>query len=316
MATPSLAAFIGPALVLVCFGFMLYGMLCTQVHYYMRNYRDHPMIMSLVAFILLLETVHTGLCIHVVYAYFVIAWGNPIAISEVLWSVVTTIFLELIISTLVQGFYIYRIWRYRKNYVPVVFMTLTLLAHLGVALRATAYTAKFKTWEEVYAEKHFVFDLNCTFALNLILDVSITSVLAYYLYQDRSVAAKRGTKRMLNSLRTFAISAGAITVVASCALFISLSTTKNTLTFGGIIELIAKLYANSMLALLNARQSIVHSSRADTKFGLELTNLQSTPTPFSNPAPAAIHFHSQTTGITVSSETWVDKGQEASALEA
>ncbi|KAI0087470.1 hypothetical protein BDY19DRAFT_231579 [Irpex rosettiformis] len=309
-APPSLSSFIGPAFVMICCALILYGTFCAQAYYYWSTYHDHMSLQSVVALLIVLETAHTAFCIHILYEYLVGAWGSPAAVMKVIPTVAVTVYLELTISSIVQGWYIYRIWRLRKQIIPTVLLITILFAHMGISFRATAYINKYATWIEVYADNHFTVDLNCTFGLNIALDASIASVLIFYLSRDRSNAVKRSTRSMTRSLINFTFSTGILTVLTSCGLFIALNVTKHTLTFGGMVQFIAKLYANSMLAVLNARQSVMRAAAAsDTKFGLELSNMQTTSiAPASGRRPAApIQIRTDTTVLTVSSNTWADK---------
>ena len=55
------------------------------------------------------------------------------------------------------------------------------------------------TWKTQYIDIKLVIQLysNVTFALNLVFDVSITSVLSFYLHQDRSKALKESVVCMM-----------------------------------------------------------------------------------------------------------------------
>ncbi|KAI0799682.1 hypothetical protein BC629DRAFT_1438736 [Irpex lacteus] len=213
--------------------YRLYGAFCAQVCYYWTNYNDNGKIQSLVILVTVLETAHTGLCLQFFYEYLINAWGDPVAAGKVVPCVISfididnvqwaqaTIYLVLAISSLVQGWYIYRIWQLRKQIIPVAFMAITsflrhggviLSVHQGLSFRATAYTTTYETWVEVYNDGHFVTEVNWTFGLNIALDTSITSVLLYYLWRDRTQAIKRSTKKMVKGLINLAFSTGVLTV--------------------------------------------------------------------------------------------------------
>ncbi|KAI0683013.1 hypothetical protein BC835DRAFT_1311254 [Cytidiella melzeri] len=65
------------------------------------------------------------------------------------------------------------------------------------------------------------YDVNCAFAVNIVLDTAITSVLVYYLHRNRCQAAKRNTKTMIHSLVKFGLTTGILTVLTSCFLFVT-----------------------------------------------------------------------------------------------
>lgn len=81
-----------------------YGTFCAQLYYYWANYQDNIVLQSYVAIVgyvypffgtnltdvrtfRILESVHTGLCIHIFYQYLVNAWGDPSAADKVVVSV-------------------------------------------------------------------------------------------------------------------------------------------------------------------------------------------------------------------------------------
>ncbi|KAI0750543.1 hypothetical protein BC629DRAFT_1444806, partial [Irpex lacteus] len=67
------------------------------------------------------------------------------------------------------------------------------------------------------------------------------------------------TNKKLQTLVHYTASTGALTVIISAVIVGSVKI-ENSLLFGGLIEFISKLYANSMLAMLNARNKIRSTS--------------------------------------------------------
>ncbi|KAI0342478.1 hypothetical protein BDW22DRAFT_1357833 [Trametopsis cervina] len=266
--------FVGPCFLLICFVLILYGVFCAQVYFYYDTYReDHIIVRCVVLLLTLLETAHVALCMHAVYTYLIIDVVDPFALLEITWSIGTSIVLEFVISGLVHAYYIYRIWRLRSNIIVTCFLCSALIARLVVVARSDAYLYQYSAWTSVIADNHYWITVNVSFALNIVVDLSITTVLAVYLYKDRSLARKRSTRNMMTKILHFAFTAGALNLIASVALFIEANRAKHTLNFGGILELQAKLYANAMLAMLNARRRIREAS-ADN-YTVELSRLPS-----------------------------------------
>ncbi|KAI0092709.1 hypothetical protein BDY19DRAFT_1024521 [Irpex rosettiformis] len=109
--------------------------------------------------------------------------------------------------------------------------------------------------------------------------------------QDRSRVAKRSTRRIIMSLINLSLSTG--------VLLVYLNVSKHSTAFGGIALISMELYANSMLASLNARQIIVQAAGNDTKFAVELSL-----------APSPLQFRTQaiTTTDIEDSEVIANKG--------
>jgi len=72
---------------LICFAFILYGIFIAQIYYYCTNYaEDRSYIKSYVALLCILESCHTAFCIHILYFYFIINYGNPsTGLERIVW---------------------------------------------------------------------------------------------------------------------------------------------------------------------------------------------------------------------------------------
>ncbi|KAI0089006.1 hypothetical protein BDY19DRAFT_162006 [Irpex rosettiformis] len=296
MAHPLAGDFIGPCFIIICFVLMLYGVFCAQVYFYWTTYKDHPVTKSLVVILIVLETVHVAFCIHAVYDYLVIDHADPSAFTKVIWSVGASILTEVkyyhsshsncsyycsqyLISGMVQGWYIYRIWRLYPNGIVAAFLSVLWVARMGVAFRYDSYLFQYSEWKAIESDKHYWIVLNAAFAMNVIVDLAITFVLSIHLYLKRSWAIKQSTKNIVATLINLAVGAGVLNLIASISLFATSNLSKNSITYGGIMELEAKLYANSILVMLNARRGIAEKAAANTDYTLDLSRILTHPCP-------------------------------------
>ncbi|KAI0083980.1 hypothetical protein BDY19DRAFT_601218 [Irpex rosettiformis] len=269
MADVLVEQFVGASFALFNVIFILYGLLCAQVYFYWTSYRDRMLVKGAVLSMITLETVHVALCIEVLYSYFVDNYGRSDYLLHMRWSIGTSISLEFIVKGIVQAYYINRIWRLRHNTVVCLLLVTLLLAHSGVAFRSAACLFQFPTWVIMQAESHFWLYSNVTFALNLVFDVAITSVLSFYLHQDRSSALKEHMRDMVGKIMRYAIGGSVLTLPVSIALFVTANTSRLSLTFGAIVEASALVYSNAMLAMLNARRRIAEGLTAIGNDALE-----------------------------------------------
>ncbi|KAI0091758.1 hypothetical protein BDY19DRAFT_991436 [Irpex rosettiformis] len=312
------SAFIGPLLVEICFALILYGVFCAQVYYWWSAYKDPLHVRIIIWSLLVLETVHVGFCIHVLYWYFILNFSNENGLNEIAWSFGVTVYLEasVLISATVQSFYMLRIWRLRKQILVVGFMAALLIARVGLAFRTTSFAYEFSTWAGLLEASYTHAPINAGWALNVAVDAGITFVLATYLYQDRSAATKRGTKTLINKLAHYAISTGALTLMASTAIFITFNARSHSLVFGGLLEVltkckyavillfcyscysIPKVYANSMLAMLNARRSVMEKASSTNNMTVELSDLAQGVSSYNNARSAVIQVTKETTTMT------------------
>ncbi|KAI0818857.1 hypothetical protein BC629DRAFT_1588182 [Irpex lacteus] len=269
MADVLVGQFVGASFALFYIIFILYGVFCAQVYYYWTSYRDRLLLKGAICSITVLETVHVALCIEVLYSYFVVNYGSPENLQRIDWSIGTSLSLEFITKGIVQAYYINRIWRLRHNVTICSLLAALLIAHSGVAFRSAACLFQFPTWFIMQAKSHFWLYSNVTFALNLVFDICITSVLTFYLHQDRSSALKEDMRDMVSRIMRYALGGSVLTLPISIALFVTANTTRLSLTFGAIVEASALVYANAMLAMLNARRRIAQGLTAIGNDALE-----------------------------------------------
>ncbi|KAI0684948.1 hypothetical protein BC835DRAFT_1421765 [Cytidiella melzeri] len=246
----------GPLLITFCLAFTLYGIFLTQIYYYHIHYNNDGMkLKNFVGVIGILETLHTALCMHVLYDYFIQHYGDPDnGIFKIIWSIPLTILCEVIIVTMTSAFYVRRIWYLSdQKWYAIVLPILLMTARDALSGVSIFYTYHYGTWPVFNAHQVATRNIEATFAVGLAADLAITATLVYYLSSSRTGFAH--TNRKIQTLVHYTVSTGALTVVVS-AVVVGTVTLKNTLLFGGLVEIISKLYANSMLAMLNARKTI------------------------------------------------------------
>ncbi|GJE88937.1 hypothetical protein PsYK624_050250 [Phanerochaete sordida] len=154
-----------------------------------------------------------------------------------------------------DSFSIVRIWQLSggnmwATAVPAVFLLFRAASGFG----STVYLYKYHTWADFYAHQGPFVTVNCGLTLAAVVDLMVAAILTYYLRQHKSRFRK--TRYMIQKLMFYTINTGAITMVFSISAVFFFNLLRASLMFGGIVEVICKLYANSTLALLNARQRI------------------------------------------------------------
>ncbi|KAK0222415.1 hypothetical protein EDD85DRAFT_254901 [Armillaria nabsnona] len=105
------ALFIGMVLAAV-----LWGVSCVQTWYYFDNYRrDSIFLKGVVFFTWLSDTIHQILITHVLYYYTISHFGDTDALENIVWTLYVEVIFNAITGFLVQSFFAYRIWTFRKN---------------------------------------------------------------------------------------------------------------------------------------------------------------------------------------------------------
>lgn len=106
-------------------------------------------------------------------------------------------------------------------------------------------------------------------------DTIIAASLCYLLYTNRT--GYRRTDSLLNTLMLYTVNTGIITSICSLAAIIALKTSPHTFIVAAIEFLLTKIYVNSFLAMLNARNSL-RDSGARMRRDYVLNTLQPTVT--------------------------------------
>ncbi|GJE99112.1 hypothetical protein PsYK624_153580 [Phanerochaete sordida] len=259
----SVEQFAGPLFVCICVALILFGVFTTQVYFYWGTYEEDTTPMKfMVLSMWLLEAVHTVFCIDLMYQYFIRDFGNADALDIVPWTVGGTVFLEITIVAMCQGFYIVRIWHLsHNNKLATLVPTVTLACRLVFGLATGSLLYRFTKWDQFRQHKGPLATLNCGLALAAVVDLLCTLLLTYYLRQHRT--SFRRTRRMVQTLIFYTVNTGALTMAFSVAILFMFNFVEGSLLFAGMVEIVSKLYANSAVAMINARQHIKNQSRGD-----------------------------------------------------
>ncbi|KAG6380655.1 hypothetical protein JVT61DRAFT_5025 [Boletus reticuloceps] len=122
------------------------------------------------------------------------------------------------------------------------------MAEMIVLKSYTDFVHPFPSW---------VFTLGLS--LSAFVDIVITTFLCYFLRSNRSLVPR--TNRMIDTLTLWMVQNGSITCLAAIASLICWLVMPQNRIFLGLHFVVGKLYANSLLATLNARHKI-RSSQA------------------------------------------------------
>ncbi|CAL1702690.1 unnamed protein product [Somion occarium] len=261
LAHMSIPQILGGLIIGIGVGLVLYGVTMTQAYVYMLNCESDPKWMKLlVVLVCILETVHTAFIFRQLYNYSVSAIANPLVLGNIDWSVGATLFSSNAIATLVEGFYIRRQWILSRSYILTLGTALLLLVRIGVHIAVSIETYLFPTWNDFH-QKHFLNILvQSTLALTAGVDAVVAASMVYFLRREKGTHT--GAKGIITWMMMYAVHSGLILMAASLVVVLTFVTMSDSLTFAGFIAIIGKLYSNSLLGTLNARQ-VFRSKNSD-----------------------------------------------------
>ncbi|CAL1702656.1 unnamed protein product [Somion occarium] len=258
-AAPSIPEVLGGMIVGLGLGLILYGITLAQSYVYMLNCEDDRSWMKwTVATIFVLETLHT----------------HPELISEIHWSVGTILFSSNAIAALVEAFYIRRQWILSKSYILTIGTSILLLVRIGVHIAVSIETYLFPTWQSFHEKRGLNALVQTTLGLGAAVDAVLAASMVYYLRREKSTYT--GAKGIITWMMMYAVHSGLILMAVSLAVVITFVCLKHSLLFTGFIAIVGKLYANSLLGTLNARQ-VFRSKNSDpiVKFSSNAIQLSS-----------------------------------------
>ncbi|KAH9944245.1 uncharacterized protein BXZ73DRAFT_96737 [Epithele typhae] len=234
----------------------LLGATTLQVWYYYNNFPEDRLWMKLMVFcVWIVEFIRSTFTAHAVYNYLVLNWGNVLGLSEIVWSLSSIIIMTNIGELFGHFYFAWRIYKISTGAVRYVLTSLVVVLTLwnfgmGTATFVNLLQAKNLTDYAAGAQS-----VLAPFALVTAIstDVAIAGSLVFLLNRTRTGFSR--TNRLLNTLIFYAIQVGAITVIADVAV-INQYIDKLQFMYIGVYAVVGNLYANSLLASLNARASL------------------------------------------------------------
>ncbi|KAG2127104.1 hypothetical protein DEU56DRAFT_915811 [Suillus clintonianus] len=240
------ALFIGVVLAAI-----LFGLTNVQTFIYFQTSRGTGITLYKLAVVWLwtLEALHLALNIHFVSFYLVTNYANFSALTEIVWSFKLEVIVNVLIVPVVHLLYAHRIWilsRGRTRVLPAIALVVIVVLCSGVAIPI------------ILATCHLFADLNgiewwlyAAVGSTTFLDIIIASSLCYLLATSHTGFSK--TDSFLTKLVGYTISTGCLTSVCSIAVVITCAVLPKTFIFLVLEFLVAELYVNSFIALLNTR---------------------------------------------------------------
>ncbi|KAF7425928.1 hypothetical protein PC9H_008290 [Pleurotus ostreatus] len=232
---------------------VLYGITSIQTYSYFSWFYNRDSFVHRVAVGLLwsLDTIHFVLVVHGVYYYCVESFENPLKLLTLVWSMKLQIVINVIIILLVQGLYAYRVWLlggYHNRILAyiVIFITAGGFA-VGMALAHAVYTLTF-----VADHEKIGWAIISSLATATFVDFFIAGAMVYYLRRSRGLQQHVNSK--ISTLMQMSLTSGILTSACSTAALITYVALPKTLIFMGVESFLTKLYINSFLAMLNARE--------------------------------------------------------------
>jgi len=264
----------GPPFVgaMICLSF--YGVTVAQTIFYCKSFPRDPLhIKCLIAFLFAMDTIHVY-CLSSGFWQFLIVGRIDVNLLIVTpWTISTSIIVTYIIAFVVQTFFGYRVWIISNgSRVITGIIGITALIQIASGMGVAAYIIMSKSMGSIFDNQAGNFELSSS----VLCDITITSSLVYYFRRHRT-GVKR-TEIALQKLVRVTINTGLLGTVAAFVGLVLFHVTRGQYMCVAAHFLMSKCYVNSLMATLNARESIRALYRDDT---LSLTTF----------SPSTVDFH-------------------------
>ncbi|KAI0072381.1 hypothetical protein K474DRAFT_1711632 [Panus rudis PR-1116 ss-1] len=244
MTSPS--DLLGAFVVTVCLSLILYGIVLAQSYYYMlySGKSDRSWLRYMVLVVFLLEILHTGLVINLVYEYMLF------------------VMVEMVIVALVQGFYLRRIFILSDHSIKLTAGTgFLLFLRISLGFATAALTYPLGEWSKFRQSIGPMITLSLGLGIAALVDALIAGILIYHI--RRFQTDFKNTEDVIRALTIYIVNTGAITGVVSIAIILTYLLMADSLLFVGLSTVTAKLYSNSFLGTLNSRESLRSKANKD-----------------------------------------------------
>ncbi|KAJ8590751.1 hypothetical protein M405DRAFT_815512 [Rhizopogon salebrosus TDB-379] len=242
------ALFIGVTLAAV-----LFGITNVQAFIYFQTHSGTGITVYklVVVWLWILDALHLALITHCVYYYLVTNYDNISALTEIVWSFKLHVVIDVAIIYGVHALYAYRIWivsrgrSMRRSRVAAMGAMVILASGVSIVIIREIYQCHVFTdlpgieWATYLSLGEITF-----------IDSVIASSLCYLLATSRTGFSS--TDSLLTKLMAYIINTGLLTSVISVVAVITCAAMPRNFISISIEFLIAKLYVNSYIALLNA----------------------------------------------------------------
>ncbi|TFK83353.1 hypothetical protein K466DRAFT_265181 [Polyporus arcularius HHB13444] len=295
----------GPILLGVIVSGIFYGVSLSQVYYYYTRYPRDPLYMKLlVAAVWLSDTCHQGLISHSVYWYLITTYGDPTALTKLSSSIIIEVIFQGFTGVLVQSFFAARIYKLsgKKIYlvVPVVMM---IIAEFSVSMAYAARALQFEFFAQLNDIKALSLSINIFAAAG---DVLIALILCTILQISKTGFERSNT--LINKLILFSVNTGLLTSICACMSLITILALPTTFIYIFFFFLIGRLYANSLMATLNARKGLLDGSSRGAETSLSLRDIHPS---HAHTANFSKRDHGASAGIAIRIDTQKDSRHDA-----
>ncbi|PBK86564.1 hypothetical protein ARMGADRAFT_531211 [Armillaria gallica] len=252
----------GPLFIAYLLHWGLFGTLSVQLYlYYLAFPKDRNFTKCLVYAIYIVEFIQTMLFTHDAFAMFGYGFGDIEALIRMNFNWLTIPIMSAAVAFVGQVFYAYRIFILSKSRVVPIFVICVSLTSSVAGIITGVYCFQADDVTELNSLKMYI-ATGIWNGASALCDIIIAICMTYYL--QRSTTCFRRTQMLVTKLIRLIVETGSVTAVVALLSFILFFAFPHQTFYGTPSNIISKLYANSVLMVLNSRIRIVGGRDIDT----------------------------------------------------
>jgi len=174
-----------------------------------------------------------------------------------------------VIILVVQSLYAYRVWLLGGYHHGVLgyLVAGVVLGGFGIGAVLAYETYTVNNWSDT---GDIAWAVESSFAASTTIDVIISVAMCYYLRKSKGPQSRLNSR--ISTLMQYTLSCGVFTSACSISCLFSFILMPNNLVFLALTYLLTRLYVNSFMAMMNARQRVPR--HADSTFALSSASRQ------------------------------------------
>ncbi|KAK0480705.1 hypothetical protein IW261DRAFT_1135327 [Armillaria novae-zelandiae] len=248
----------GGIVISVFLSILLLGAMIVQLYIYFDRYpKDRVWLKVFIVVLFTLDILNSVFVIMWVYKLLIDNFGNFAAFTKSDWTVMSDSLLAGIMAGMVQGFFAWKIWILTKNYFYVGVIVICALTSSagGIATSIGGFRIiDSADWNEL---RNKLDKLSLVWLAPAALgDLVITVVITISL--QRAKGSIRRTNRVLNRIIRLTMQNGLLTATVALIDLILILAVESQPYYLCVAFILPKLYTNSALSSLNARQPHTH----------------------------------------------------------
>ncbi|KAJ7486827.1 hypothetical protein FB451DRAFT_1363048 [Mycena latifolia] len=262
--------FSGPMIVAAILHWGLFGTLSIQIYLYYQAFpNDRPSTKCLVYTVYAIELVQTILLTHDLFKVFGYNYGNLFTLTEIYFDWLTVPVMSGLVAFIAQSFYAYRVYVLSKSWpIPCFIVVISLTSSIGAFFTgALSFEAgnlvllnnrKTNVAVGVWGGASVLCDL----IIAACMTYYVSSLLPFDFIQREFKLSKhdtgfRQTRVLVSKLIRLTVETGSLTAAVATTGLVLFFAFPGRTYFTAVAAIVPKLYANSILVVLNARFQIL-----------------------------------------------------------